>query len=462
MARSILDLIDYQTKQFEAGRAEGKARRLSDLASKAYSAPQGERRQLFSEMAGVSPEAAYTAQKNMGEMDDNDMSRLARQASYFVGMADGGNEQVVASMYPQLAQEARRLGLGDVPMSYDKAFLPGIRQLAQHAAGQSGRVQSTYVDAMGNRIAIMADGSTQVLGQNAPNNQIIDTGNGFYGVNKGNLNAAPVMVGGQPQPAMAPGSRQISNFQATAHNDATGESIDFASLPPEEQQAAMQAMLTGQSVTLPPARGQQLRSAPKPQGAPSGYSYQADGSLAPIPGGPAQVAIDARAEAAAARKAAEELKAQQKRDSTAQRQAEASTAANQLVSAIDTLTKSEGFSGLGTAWGDVQLNTPLIRNSVKDSQAQLKNIAGQVALTTMARLKALSSQGATGFGALSAPELKLLENSIATLQSDEISNAELKRSLKTIRDSMDKITNWREGQAAPAQQPGGWSIRAID
>lgn len=110
--------------------------------------------------------------------------------------------------------------------------------------------------------------------------------------------------------------------------------------------------------------------------------------------------------------------------------------------------------------GDVKINTPLIRSDVKDAQAQLKNIAGQVALTTMAKLKALSSAGATGFGALSAPELKLLENSIAALQSEDISNAQLKSSLKTIRDKMDKTASWNPAQGAspqPAAPAGGGS-----
>ena len=87
---------------------------------------------------------------------------------------------------------------------------------------------------------------------------------------------------------------------------------------------------------------------------------------------------------------------------------------------------------------------------------QLKNIAGQVALSTMNQLKTLSAAGATGFGSLSAPELKLLNNSIATLQSEDISHAQLVASLKVIRDKMAKIANWQPEQgSAPAQSQGG-------
>jgi hypothetical protein len=188
----------------------------------------------------------------------------------------------------------------------------------------------------------------------------------------------------------------------------------------------------------------QLQPAPKPSEttgpkAPSGYRWNADETaLEPIPGGPAQVAIEAKQAALDAKAEAGKV-----------RQAESATAASQLVAAIDTLTASPGFSDLGTEWGDVKIGTPIIRNDAKDADAQLKNVAGQVALATMARLKALSAVGATGFGALTAPELKLLQNSIAALQAEDISNAELKRSLKNIRDTMQKVADWNEPAASP-------------
>jgi hypothetical protein len=213
-----------------------------------------------------------------------------------------------------------------------------------------------------------------------------------------------------------------------------------------------------------PSRGGLGYTPPKQAGGPkvpSGYRLAADGqNLEAIPGGPADVAAKARADAAAARKAAEDLKAAQAKQASESKQREASDAALQLVTAIDGLTKSSGFDDLGTAWGDVQIGTPMVRNDAKDANAQLKNIAGQVAIATMARLKALSAQGATGFGALSAPELKLLENSIATLQSEDVSNAQLQKSLKTIRDTMEKVTKWGAQPGAPATN--GWSIQRVD
>lgn len=224
-------------------------------------------------------------------------------------------------------------------------------------------------------------------------------------------------------------------------------------------------------VELPPKRSSQVAPAPTPmasrigrrpvkaaaaESAPKGWRYNPDGSMAPIPGGPAQVAMDARADAAEAKKAALDAKSEQKQQAADARQSAAAEASNHLIGAIDQLTASEGFNDLGTAMGDVKIGMPMVRNAAKDSHAQLKNVAGQVALATMARLKALSSTGATGFGSLTAPELNLLQNSIAALQSENISNAELRRSLKAIRDTMAKTLEWKpEAKAAPAATEGG-------
>lgn len=258
----VLDLVNYVQQQGDIGRQRGEQNRLGQLYQQGLSAPTSDRRGIVGQMAAVNPQAAMQAQKSFADLDESDMKEVGRMAYLLEAAPD---EQKAAIYESQIVPRMRQSGLMDVPPTYDPKFAPMLQRIASvyGGAGQSGRVQSTYVDAMGNRIAIMADGSTQALGQNAPNNQIIDTGNGFYGVNKGNLNAAPVMVGGQQQLAMPPGSRQISNFQATSHNDATGESIPLDQLPQDEQQAAMQAILTGQTVTLPPS-GQQLRSTPKP------------------------------------------------------------------------------------------------------------------------------------------------------------------------------------------------------
>ena len=273
---NLLELAGYVQKQGDLGRQRGEQSRLASLASQAYTAPRADRQGLLGQMAQTSPDAAVAQQKLFRQGDSDRMADLSRKAKLFVGMAETGNAQAVAALYPQIAQEARDLGLGEIPMEYNDTFLPGLKKFASILDdGQASEVgvQSTYVDSQGNRVAILRDGSTRTLGQNAPNNQIIDTGNGFYGVNKSSLAAAPVMVGGQPQQAPHP-SLQAGLYQTPAGMVRIGEG-----LTPEQQQAALMDIQGGgavDSVQLPARNvapqqfggGQQLRSAPKAQ-APS-------------------------------------------------------------------------------------------------------------------------------------------------------------------------------------------------
>lgn len=364
----------------------------------------------------------------------------------------------------QAPEEGRR-GLLAQMMGVDPRFgMEAAKSLdPRMRSGSASGVQSTYIDDQGRRIAIMRDGSVQVLGNNAPQNQIIDTGDGFFGVNKSSLRATPVQVGGQQQAQPMPAGQQPASREVPFRID--------PSLPPEVQAAirANEGQWANATEDAPIEIGQQgggqLKKAP-PQITPYQQALLNRPPPAITPYQQEQlrlaeqrtnIASEARNAALEAKKAADAVKADSARRADEARQAEASGAANQLVSAIDRLTNSPGFTDLGTELGDLKLKTPLIRSGVKDADAQLKNIAGQVALSTMARLKSLSSSGATGFGALSALELKLLENALATLQSDRISNAELRTSLKTIRDSMTKVEGWKPGKAqqGAASQPSG-------
>lgn len=395
------------------------------------------------------------------QMQGAQQKQQASQQQALYGLAKGykdylsQNPQGGAAYYENfLRPSLAGLGLGDAgPYNEQEAVSLADQVLAAYGGGTTGgTVQSTFINDRGERVAIMRDGSVQVLGQNAPNNQIIDTGDGFVGVNKGNLRASPVVVGGGQPQGLSPGTYQTP-----------GGIVRVGDVAPEDQEAMLADIArNGQGGDLrlpqrdvsPQQAGQQLRSIPRPQPAPAGYVNNPDGSQSVIPGGPADIARQAREAAAAARKAAEDVKAAQKAQEAQTRQAESASTASNLVNAIDTLTRSPGFSSLGTALGDAQIAIPVIRNDAKDADAQLKNIAGQVAMATLSRLKSLSATGATGFGALSNQELNLIQNSIATLQSDKISNAELARSLKIIRDGMEKVANWQPTQ-------GGYQLGQI-
>lgn len=109
--------------------------------------------------------------------------------------------------------------------------------------------------------------------------------------------------------------------------------------------------------------------------------------------------------------------------------------ATTLIGAIDRLRNSPGYKGLGTPLGGLSAAFPY--TDVRDAQAQLEVLKAQIALGVMSKLKALSPQGATGFGALSEKELAVIQNSIDSL-SPGISHAKLEQSLNEIKQQWKK------------------------
>lgn len=430
----------FGTEMRQNREAEGRRNRLADLAAQAYGADPSARPGLLQQAIGVDPQAGLALSGNLAEEDKRKEQMLLNTARLIDSAPPEMKDAIFQQVRPQIQQY-----LPNLPPSYTPQVEQGIKAFIQSRTQGSGEeLKSVRVGGNGNYWAIRGGQFVDTGVPADPRYKIMEGAGGIYGINERTLGASPVQLpGAPPQQGMPAGMYQTPGGMVRVGDDMSPEDAALIQADVANNGQADQYTLPPRDVS-PQQFGGQLQPAPK---TPAGYQA-VPGGLAPIPGGPAQVAMDARADAAAARKAAEETKADAKRQVTAQRQGEAVAAAEQLVGSIDQLMQSPGFEALGTALGDAQINIPLVRTAAKDADAQLKNIAGQVALTTMARLKALSSQGATGFGALTAPELKLLENSIATLQAEKVSNQELKRSLKTIRDKMEKITSWQ----APAEQ----------
>lgn len=218
---------------------------------------------------------------NTIKIDDAQQQRQVSQQQALYGLAKGykdylaQNPQGGAQYYERfLKPSLAGLGLGDAgPYNEPEAVALADQVLAAYSGGgQSSAVQSTFVDQAGNRVAIMRDGTTQVLGQNAPNNQIIDTGNGYVGVNKGSLQANPVMLGGAQPQGLAPGTYQTPSGI-----------VRVGDVAPEDQEAMLADIARGGQggdMQLPkrdvsPQQYGQLRSAPKAQ-APSDFERRLD------------------------------------------------------------------------------------------------------------------------------------------------------------------------------------------
>lgn len=279
----------------------------------------------FSQAAAIDPKAAGQFQ----DAGDSQLRRLKGAISYIEQAEKTGNPQAVEAAYRQVRPYLSRTSPAGIepPETWAEAkprMLEAKAQIAMlDSATPQGAVQSTFIDNQGNRVAIMRDGSTQILGQNAPNNQIIDTGNGFVGVNKGNLQAAPVVLGGAPQ-AAAPNSPAVSGASPAEDAVTSAANVMIANGVPEAQVDAWVQTQLSQPVTASVPQGNslqtgtQLRSSMKPAeeqrlslaqeanqraaeaaqraeqaaqnaqrgNAPTGFRFKADGSLEPIPGGP--------------------------------------------------------------------------------------------------------------------------------------------------------------------------------
>ena len=165
MATNLLDLFGHVQKQGDLGRAEGKRMRLADLASQAYAAPQAQRSGFVQQAIATDPDAGFALNQQLQGDDDARMQRVGQMA----GMLLSAPEQSRAAIYSsQIVPEMNKLGFGDgLPAQWTDDLLPSVQQIAQQlGVGSGGNVQSTFVDAQGNRVAIMRDGSTRVLGRN--------------------------------------------------------------------------------------------------------------------------------------------------------------------------------------------------------------------------------------------------------------------------------------------------------
>jgi hypothetical protein len=310
-----------------------------------------------------------------------------------------------------------------------------VDQLVNAGGGQT-KVHSQYMGDDGNMRVIMSDGTEKAMGKYSPKyTPNYDAMGNVRGYDPRTNTLTDTAVGQKPE-----GDDQAAI--ASQKVQAIYDNLVANNVPPAKAEEMAFNLLRESGVSSPAA--QQAKVSVAPQGAMTQYQSE-------------KLAMDK------AKAAQESSDRKAKIDNTERLKGEAGRKRNEAVvmsvddtlGTIDRLEKHPGYKALGTSWGDVQINTPIVRNDAKDANETLKTLAGQIALSTMANLKTLSSAGATGFGALTAPELKLLQNSIATLQQENISNAQIASSVKVIKEKMQKIRSGALGgqESQPASSP---------
>lgn len=140
------------------------------LAAEAYGAPADQRNALIGQAVGIDPKAGLELNTTLQQQDDNITSKAAGAARYVLNAVETKNPAAVQGAYQAVRPFLARIGQaqGKVPPEqWSDDMLPMLHQVVAASSGAgAGSVQSTYVDANGQRIAIMRDGRQQVLGGN--------------------------------------------------------------------------------------------------------------------------------------------------------------------------------------------------------------------------------------------------------------------------------------------------------
>lgn len=200
------------------GRQMGQQDRLGRLASQAYTAPQENRTNLLGQMAEIDPRAAQAQQGQFQQDEDRTGQQLRGYVEYVNKARESNNPMAVNAALRAGAPLIQRITGKAAPTEWTPDMDAGWAELEAKVAmtpGSSmGRVQSTYVDDQGQRVAIMADGSQKVLGGNdagATQQTISITGPdgrpAQYTFDRRTGNYVPAgagMAAAAPQPAAAP------------------------------------------------------------------------------------------------------------------------------------------------------------------------------------------------------------------------------------------------------------------
>jgi hypothetical protein len=136
---------------------------INRLAGQAANSSGMERTSALNQMWGVNPEMAAKQETALGSSEDRRNKGMVQAAR----MLSGAPESMRPGLYQQMKPMLSQYGL-QLPEQYDNTVAEAANALVQAYGGTTGAsgVQSTYIDADGNRVAIMRDGSTSILGKN--------------------------------------------------------------------------------------------------------------------------------------------------------------------------------------------------------------------------------------------------------------------------------------------------------
>lgn len=472
---------------------EGEQRRndLSRLAGMAYTAPASEQQALVGQAVGIDPTAGVALGESLNQSRDQRARQLTQRAKLFVGMAEAGNTEAAASMYPLIAQEARSMGLGDVPLEYSPEMLPALKQFAAMGDGQGSRVQSSRIGADGNIYNVMADGQVVNTGVQADRQMWF----------RDNPGMAPELVGkdgvsrpvGQTQasaPNRGPGSLDInadlqqfaglgipisSTRRSKAKNDSvdgvpnsfhlTGEAADIVPRTTQEKQQARQfwegrgyqVIDEGDHLHIePPRRGMTTSQI----GAPAAARPSEAQTAADVAAAKAQVELGylPQTEAIKRDSAIQQAVGIETGKNAAEKAAAAPATIATLQTSLDSIDALLNSPDLESIVGIGSLN-PLNRipgTNARGLIARADQIAGQAFLAAFNQLK--------GGGAITEREGQAATAAMARLDRSQ-SLDDYTAALRDLKSAIEPaLARASQQRVAPPSAPstGGWGIQKVD
>lgn len=195
----MVDLFEKYLQGQQAGQAKRRQRTLSENY---LGAVQGDKNAL-AQVYSADPESGMQAQQfqmqqrkaQRQEADDD----IIRASKFYLQTK---SPQAWSYIHQKFSADPRFQGMpAQIATPEDQA---GSEQFARAlvdsmgGAGDGQNVQSKFIDANGNVVALMRDGSTRTVGKADPSMQIIEGDGGFYTVNRrgGAPSATPVQLGG--------------------------------------------------------------------------------------------------------------------------------------------------------------------------------------------------------------------------------------------------------------------------
>lgn len=319
----MADIASGMINAFASGTALRKDREadqrrtsLNALAQQAYGAAPDQRDQFVQQAVGVDAASGF----GLADKLETDEVRKGKALVNMSKMLTSVPEEYREAQYQRMRPSLERFGIPNLPLNYN-AQVGEVASSIVASLGQSSAsgVQSTYINAQGQRVAIMRDGSQQLLGDADRRTQLRDhPGMPPELVDLRAATTSPLTTGqpqGQPAPMgppmpqgqMAPGEVPFTidpslppevqaSIRANEQQWAQASDVNIPSRSGGSSPAAMRPAMTPAQMAADQRaedanrRAEQAAQNAARGNAPAGFRFRPDASLEPIPGAPQSIA----------------------------------------------------------------------------------------------------------------------------------------------------------------------------